>query len=99
FYGGLLGLRQIEKPDALRARGGVWFSLGEGELHIGLEEPFMPARKAHPALLVRDLSTMRASLQAAGVPISEAEPIPGVSRFYVHDPFGNRIELLERLSE
>ena len=98
FYGGLLGLREIEKPDVLKARGGVWFSLGQGELHVGLEEPFAPARKAHPALLVLDLLAMRASLQAAGVPISEAEPIPGVSRFYVHDPFGNRIELLERSS-
>jgi catechol 2,3-dioxygenase-like lactoylglutathione lyase family enzyme len=95
FYGGLLGLQEIEKPDALKPRGGVWFSLGVGQLHVGLEDNFTPARKAHPALKVRDLQTMRAVLEAAGVPISEAEPIPGVDRFYAYDPFGNRIELME----
>ena len=96
FYGDLLGLREIEKPDILKPKGGVWFSLGSGELHVGLEEPFAPARKAHPALLVSGLNALRAALEAAGVPISEAEPIPGVRRFYVDDPFGNRIELLEK---
>ncbi len=95
FYGALLGLREIEKPEILKPNGGVWFSLGSGELHVGLEEPFAPARKAHPALLVSDLSPLRVSLEAAGVSISEAEPVPGLSRFYVHDPFGNRIELVE----
>ena len=97
FYGGLLGLQEIEKPESLKARGGVWFSAGAGQLHIGIEDPFSPARKAHPAFLVRDLSSLRAALEAANVPTAEAEPIPGVTRFYVHDPFGNRIELMEKV--
>ena len=96
FYGELLGLLEIEKPAALKAKGGVWFSLGQGELHVGLEEQFQPARKAHPALLVSHLPAMRALLEAAGVHIAEAEAILGVTRFYVYDPFGNRIELIER---
>lgn len=97
FYGGLLGLSELEKPDILKPKGGVWFSLGNGDLHIGIEPQFTPARKAHPALLVNDLSALRARLETAGIPTSGAEPIPGVNRFYVHDPFGNRIELLERV--
>ena len=87
---------EIEKPDALKANGGVWFSLGSQELHIGLEEPFSPARKAHPAFNVAGLGELRARLEAAGVQIHEAQPIPGVDRFHVYDPFGNRIELQER---
>jgi catechol 2,3-dioxygenase-like lactoylglutathione lyase family enzyme len=99
FYGGLLGLIEIEKPDNLKPKGGVWFSLGVGELHVGLEDAFAPARKAHPALRVQGLAALRARLEAAGVTISEAEPIPGADRFYAHDPFGNRLELIERTSE
>lgn len=97
FYGRLLGLSELEKPDILKPKGGVWFSLGTGELHIGIEDAFTPAHKAHPAFRVSDLASLRARLEAAGVPTSEAEPIPGIERFYVNDPFGNRIELLERL--
>lgn len=97
FYGGLLGLSEIEKPEILKKNGGVWFSLGSDQLHVGIEEQFAPARKAHPAFLVSDLAALRATLEAEGVSTSDAEPIPGVSRFYVHDPFGNRIELMERL--
>ena len=96
FYTGLLGLAELEKPDILKPRGGVWFSLGRGELHVGLEDPFTPALKAHPAFHVRDLTALRRALEQAGIDIAEAEPIPGVSRFYVSDPFGNRIELMER---
>jgi catechol 2,3-dioxygenase-like lactoylglutathione lyase family enzyme len=97
FYGGLLGLREIEKPEILKKNGGVWFSTGAGELHVGLEEPFTPARKAHPAFQVADLDVIRASLEAAGVSTAEAEAIPGVRRFYAYDPFGNRVELLEKI--
>ncbi len=97
FYSGLLGLPEIEKPEILKKNGGAWFSLGVGQLHVGIEEQFAPARKAHPAFLVSGLAALRATLEDAGVPTSDAEPIPGVSRFYVHDPFGNRIELMERL--
>lgn len=96
FYGGLLGLKEIEKPDILKPKGGVWFSLGSGELHVGLEDAFTPARKAHPAFYVRDLDELRQRLERARIDIHEAEPLSGVVRFYVSDPFGNRIELLER---
>lgn len=96
FYGGLLALRELEKPEALKANGGIWFATGAGDLHVGLEEPFVPARKAHPALLVRELDALRTHLRAHNVPTSEAEIIPGARRFYVYDPFGNRIELVER---
>jgi catechol 2,3-dioxygenase-like lactoylglutathione lyase family enzyme len=97
FYGALLGLAEIEKPEALRPRGGVWFSLGRGELHVGLEDDFRPARKAHPALAVVGLDELRARLEAAGHATSGAEEIPGTRRFYVSDPFGNRLELIERM--
>ena len=96
FYSGLLGLSELEKPAALKPKGGVWFTLGQGELHIGLEDDFKPARKAHPALVVAGLDELRARLEAAGCPTTDGEEIPGARRFYVHDPFGNRLELLER---
>jgi catechol 2,3-dioxygenase-like lactoylglutathione lyase family enzyme len=97
FYGALLGPEEIEKPPALRLRGGVWFSVGHQELHVGVEEPFTPATKAHPALRVADLDALRARLQGAGATIVEDDgTIPGVRRFSTTDPFGNRIELLER---
>ncbi len=96
FYGRLLGLAEITKPSALQSKGGVWFSLGSGQLHVGIEELFAPALKAHPALLVDGLEEIRIYLAAQGVAITEAEEIPGVRRFYISDPFGNRIELMER---
>jgi catechol 2,3-dioxygenase-like lactoylglutathione lyase family enzyme len=96
FYGGLLGLKELEKPGSLKLKGGLWFSLGRGELHIGLEDDFRPARKAHPALAVDGLDELRALLEAAGCTTSEAEDIPGVRRCYVYDPFGNRLELVEK---
>ena len=96
FYGELLGLQEIEKPDNLKLNGGVWFSTGTGQLHIGLEEPFSPARKAHPAFIVDDLQQLRSRLHDAGISLTEANDIPGVDRFHVHDPFGNRLELMAR---
>jgi catechol 2,3-dioxygenase-like lactoylglutathione lyase family enzyme len=96
FYGDLLGLVEVEKPEVLRARGGVWFSLGQGELHVGLEASHTPARKAHPALLVRGLLELTVRLANAGVEIVAADELPGVRRCFVFDPFGNRIELMER---
>jgi len=95
FYGGLLGLPEVAKPAALAARGGCWFQLPGGGLHLGVEEPFAPARKAHPALRVRDLAAARAALAAAGVPITPDETVPHVRRFYAADPFGNRIEFMQ----
>ncbi|GII88765.1 glyoxalase [Sphaerisporangium siamense] len=97
FYAGLLGLAEVPKPAALAVRGGVWFR-GQGvELHLGVEEDFRPARKAHPGLLVDDLPAMIARLGAAGVDARSDDLLPGFRRCYVDDPVGNRIELLERV--
>jgi catechol 2,3-dioxygenase-like lactoylglutathione lyase family enzyme len=97
FYGVLLGLEELEKPKALRSRGGVWFRVGGQELHVGVEESFTPAAKAHPAIRVADLDGLRARLEIAGAPIvDDDDTIPGVRRFYTADPFGNRLELLAR---
>ncbi len=94
FYSGLLGLERVQKPEPLAARGGCWFSRGAVAVHLGVEEDFRPARKAHPALVVRDLPSLEAVLAAAGVPVRpnpDSEPGRGA---YVDDPFGNRIELM-----
>ena len=93
FYGGLLGLDELPKPELLAARGGCWFRAGAQELHVGVEDPFTPARKAHPSFLVADLAALGKGLRAAGFDVVPDEAIPGVERAYVDDPFGNRIEL------
>lgn len=95
FYGELLGLPELEKPPGLKKRGGVWFQVGEQQLHIGVQEPFIPARKAHPAISVAGLDALRAKLNAAGYPTQDDELFIGYNRFYAHDPFGNRIEFVE----
>jgi catechol 2,3-dioxygenase-like lactoylglutathione lyase family enzyme len=94
FYSGLLGIPRVAKPAHLAARGGCWFRSDAVEVHLGVETPFVPARKAHPALLVDDLAALRARLAAAGQPVETDEPLPGFDRCYARDPFGNRIELL-----
>ncbi len=96
FYGELLGLPELQKPEALRGRGGAWFACGAQQLHVGVEEGFAPATKAHPALGVgpADLEPLAEQLAAAGSPVQWDEAIPGVRRFYTADPWGNRIELL-----
>jgi catechol 2,3-dioxygenase-like lactoylglutathione lyase family enzyme len=93
FYGGLLGLEELEKPEPLRARGGCWFRAGTHELHVGVEDPFAPARKAHPGFVVDDLSALAERLRGRGIDVTPDETIPGVERAYVADPFGNRLEL------
>lgn len=95
FYGGLLGLEVFPKPDSLAPRGGLWFHSGSLEVHIGLEENFHPAVRAHPAFLVDGLDLLRERLQAAGLRIDEDVQLEGFRRFYVRDPFGNRLELIE----
>ena len=99
FYGVLLGMPEIPKPPALGVRGGVWFGAGVQELHVGVAEPFVPARKAHPGLIVSDEAALRAlaaRLEVAGHAVAWADPteIPGRARLHVADPWGNRLELL-----
>ena len=95
FYDGILELRRQAKPEPLAAWGGCWFSNGEVAVHLGAEEGFRPARKAHPALVVRDLTALARHLEVAGVEVRWSDELPGVARCYVDDPFGNRIELIE----
>jgi catechol 2,3-dioxygenase-like lactoylglutathione lyase family enzyme len=94
FFGELHGLTEVVKPEPLDGRGGVWFALGGQQLHVGVEDEHRPALKAHPALAVRDLDSLAALLEAAGVPIEWDASLPGVRRFYAADPWGNRIELV-----
>ena len=95
FYGGVLGLREIPKPAALAARGGAWFELGDAQLHLGVDPEFHPAKKAHVAFDVEDLDTVAARCQAAGYAPRRGDQIPGQRRFFVDDPFGNRLEVVE----
>jgi catechol 2,3-dioxygenase-like lactoylglutathione lyase family enzyme len=95
FYAVLLGLPEAPKPAHLAVRGGCWFESGAVRVHLGVEQDFRPAKKAHPALLVADLPELVQRLSEAGVEIVDDEPLDGYERVYVHDPFGNRLELLE----
>jgi len=97
FYKGLLGLAEVEKPANLKKRAGCWFESGDLKLHLGIEKDFRPARKAHPAFLVSDLAVLASRLEAAGVTVKRDEPLKGYDRVYVDDPFGNRIELMEKV--
>src|SRR5581483_7087469 len=96
FYAGILGLNEIDKPSGLAGRGGVWFAVGEQQLHLGIEDDFQPARKAHPAVVVRGLDELREMLKAAGLSPIDDQSFPGYRRFYIADPFGNRLEFLEK---
>jgi catechol 2,3-dioxygenase-like lactoylglutathione lyase family enzyme len=95
FFRDVLGMPEVPKPDALRRRGGVWFQCGPQTVHIGVEASFAPAKKAHPAFLVKNLEALRQRLESAGVTVREGEEIPGVKRFFADDPFGNRLEFME----
>jgi catechol 2,3-dioxygenase-like lactoylglutathione lyase family enzyme len=95
FYGTLLGMKEIEKPPLLRARGGCWFQCGDRQLHIGVERNFAPAKKAHPAFAVTDLDELRQALAARGVAVIDDDTIPGTRRFHAEDPWGNRLEFVE----
>jgi catechol 2,3-dioxygenase-like lactoylglutathione lyase family enzyme len=96
YFGGLLGLAEIEKPEPLRARGGAWFALDERQLHVGVENDFQPARKAHLALRLgaAELDRLAERLAAADLPVTWDDALPGERRFYSEDPWGNRIEFL-----
>lgn len=92
FYVGVLGLTEQPKPEVMAARGGAWFEAGEVRVHVGVDDPFVPARKAHPALTMHDL---RGFIDASGLDATWNTEIAGVVRCHVDDPFGNRIELVE----
>ena len=96
FFGELLGLPELPKPEPLAARGGAWFQVGAQELHIGVEANFEPARKAHPALRVGNVDELATRLEAAGVDVRWDDELPGIRRFYAEDPWGNRLEFLQR---
>lgn len=95
FYDKLLGLSRQSKPEPLARRGGCWFSNGAVTLHLGVEDAFVPARKAHPALVVDDLDALVGVLEAGGHGVRYDDELPEVRRCYVDDPFGNRIELID----
>jgi catechol 2,3-dioxygenase-like lactoylglutathione lyase family enzyme len=98
FYADLLGFTEIPKPPELAKRGGAWFESGKVQLHLGVETDFRPARKAHPAFLVEDLDGFIVRVQEAGLEIdSPHPPLDGYRRAHIFDPFGNRIELMEKL--
>jgi catechol 2,3-dioxygenase-like lactoylglutathione lyase family enzyme len=95
FYARVLGLEEIEKPDALKPRGGLWFQIADIQLHIGVEEA-QGKSKRHPAFEVEDLEGIREYLRGQSVEIRDEIPVPGLSRFSFFDPFGNRIEFMEK---
>jgi catechol 2,3-dioxygenase-like lactoylglutathione lyase family enzyme len=99
FWAGALGMTEVQKPPVLAARGGCWFRGGGVEVHLGVEADFVPARKAHPGLLVTGLKQLGARLEQHGVSVTWDDEFPGHDRFYAHDPVGNRLEFLEARPE
>lgn len=99
FFMNILGFTEVEKPEGLKKRGGVWFQCKKIKIHIGIEEPFSPARKAHPAFEIENIEELKKHLIKNGVDIIEDIKLPGANRCYISDPFGNRIELLEWIKE
>ncbi|MEK3886577.1 VOC family protein [Bacillus sp. FSL K6-3431] len=99
FFRDVLGFNEMEKPEELKKRGGVWFGFGDYQLHIGIEEPFSPAKKAHPAFEVENIEELKKHLITNGVIPTEDDKFTGAKRLYISDPFGNRMEFLEWLKE
>ncbi|MGN7396806.1 VOC family protein [Peribacillus frigoritolerans] len=95
FFKNILGFEEVEKPEELKKRGGVWFEFGNYQIHIGIEEPFYPAKKAHPAFEIENIEELRKHLVTNGIDVMDDDKLPGAKRFYISDPFGNRMELLE----
>jgi catechol 2,3-dioxygenase-like lactoylglutathione lyase family enzyme len=98
FYVDLLGFTTLEKPPILAARGGRWYQRDEAVIHLGVEEEFLAARKAHPALAIDAYDTVIDRLQQGGVDVVGDASIPGVRRCHVQDPVGNRLELIDALT-
>lgn len=96
FYGALLGLAEVAKPEVLWSRGGLWFALSGGiDFHLGVEADFRPATRAHPGLRLDDFAEVLARLEAAGHSVERDRDPFGRARAYAVDPFGNRLELIE----
>ena len=95
FWAGVLGMQEVDKPPVSAARGGCWFRGGKLEVHLGVEDPFTPARKAHPGLLVDGLRAFGGRLEDAGHPVTWDDDFPGHDRFHAADPFGNLLEFLQ----
>ena len=95
FYGSLLGLHEVPKPPGLASRGGCWFKGADTFVHLGVQEEFAPARKAHPAFLVAGLEALRQRFETAGIVTIPDDAVPSVRRFYALDPFGNRLEFIQ----
>ncbi len=99
FYGNLLGLAEAPKPAEMAKRGGCWFEHGAMKVHLGVEDPFRPARKAHVAFLVSNVAELAARARAAGLEVKEDTDLPGHERVFIYDPFGNRLEFLRPMGE
>jgi catechol 2,3-dioxygenase-like lactoylglutathione lyase family enzyme len=98
FYVDILGFVEVPKPAELSGRGGVWFEQGSVRLHLGVEPEFHPLKKAHPALLTDDLSKLSAHIRACGYALDDNQPpLAGYRRAHILDPFGNRIELMQKI--
>lgn len=95
YYVDVLGMTELPKPPVLAARGGCWFEAGSVQLHLGIEQDFRPAKKAHPGLRVTDIEAYAARLAAGAAPVTWDDNLPGHRRFYSEDPVGNRLEFLE----
>lgn len=98
FFGTVLGLTEVEKPESLKKRGGVWFEFGSYQLHIGVETTFSPAKKAHPGFYVKNSTALKQHLTNLDISFIEDKNLPGAERIYVDDPFGNRMEFLEKVN-
>jgi catechol 2,3-dioxygenase-like lactoylglutathione lyase family enzyme len=97
FYAGVFGLREVPKPPHLVNRGGLWFENEAVRIHLGVDVDFRPAKKAHPGLLVSGLEQVKDAVRSAGHAVEDGEPLDGYAHCYVEDPFGNRLELMERI--
>ncbi|HEV7993707.1 MAG TPA: VOC family protein [Gemmatimonadaceae bacterium] len=99
FYVDVLGFTEVVRPESLGGRGGGWFRAGPVMLHLGVERDFHAARMAHPAIIVDSLGVFVARCESLGCPIEPAVKLPGFERVHVYDPFGNRLEFMERVDD
>lgn len=97
FFGDILNLKEIPKPSNLAKRGGVWFELGNQQLHIGVQKEFSAAKKAHPAFEIENIENLKSQLQKKGIDVIEDNELENANRFFTSDPFGNRLEFIEWL--